>query len=75
MYFYRLNNLPGIYQQKINVKTGDALTETELIWTGILPNDAAARPEGPHLYYINKVRYPFTTLSRARLSSTGRRTI
>ncbi|KAH7097467.1 glycosyl hydrolase [Auriculariales sp. MPI-PUGE-AT-0066] len=47
----------GIYQSKIDIKTGDSLTDVELIWTGILPNDAAARPEGPHLYYINKTYY------------------
>ncbi|KAG7085564.1 hypothetical protein E1B28_003120 [Marasmius oreades] len=47
----------GIYQSKIDVKTGNSLGPSNLIFTGTLPDNASARPEGPHVYFINGTYY------------------
>ncbi|KAH0580594.1 hypothetical protein H2248_002086 [Termitomyces sp. 'cryptogamus'] len=43
----------GIWQNKIDLETGNSLTPAQLIFAGTLPDDASARPEGPHVYHIN----------------------
>ncbi|KAG6907505.1 hypothetical protein DXG01_008649 [Tephrocybe rancida] len=52
-----INKIYGIWQNKIDIRTGDSLTPAERIFAGTLPNDAAARPEGPHVYHINGTYY------------------
>lgn len=47
----------GIYQNKIDINTGNSLTPAELIFTGTLPDNSSARPEGPHVYHINSTYY------------------
>ncbi|KAF7760758.1 CAZyme family GH43 [Agaricus bisporus var. burnettii] len=47
----------SIYQSKIDLETGTSLTPAEIIFNGTLPHDSAARPEGPHIYYINSTYY------------------
>ncbi|KAF9267110.1 hypothetical protein L218DRAFT_920869 [Marasmius fiardii PR-910] len=47
----------GIYQSKIDIKTGNSLGPSDLIFTGTLPNNSSARPEGPHVYFINGTYY------------------
>ncbi|KAH8831746.1 glycoside hydrolase family 43 protein [Flagelloscypha sp. PMI_526] len=47
----------GIWQNKIDLKTGDSLTPAQLIFSGTLPLTSASRPEGPHVYYINSTYY------------------
>jgi beta-xylosidase len=47
----------GIWQNKIDLATGDPLTEAKLIFNGTLPLNASSRPEGPHIYFINDNYY------------------
>ncbi|KAG6889474.1 hypothetical protein C0995_001001 [Termitomyces sp. Mi166 len=47
----------GIWQNKIDLKTGNSLTPAQMIFAGTLPDDASARPEGPHVYHINGTYY------------------
>jgi beta-xylosidase len=49
--------LEGIYQNKIDIATGTSLTDAQLIFTGTLPDNSSARPEGPHVYHINSTYY------------------
>ncbi|KAF5381904.1 hypothetical protein D9757_007546 [Collybiopsis confluens] len=49
--------LPGIYQNKIDITTGDSLTPAQLIFNGTLPLNSSSRPEGPHVYFINSTYY------------------
>jgi beta-xylosidase len=39
------------------MSSGDPLTPAELIFNGTLPVNSTARPEAPHLYYINETYY------------------
>ncbi|THU98676.1 hypothetical protein K435DRAFT_720469 [Dendrothele bispora CBS 962.96] len=52
-----IDKIYGIYQSKIDLKTGDSLTPAEKIFSGTLPNNSSARPEGPHLYLVNETYY------------------
>ncbi|KAJ8689218.1 hypothetical protein PTI98_013262 [Pleurotus ostreatus] len=52
-----VDKIYGIWQNKIDLSTGNSLTEAKLIFNGTLPNDSAARPEGPHIYHINGTYY------------------
>ena len=47
----------GIYQNKIDIATGNSLTPDELIFSGTLPLNSSSRPEGPHVYLINGTYY------------------
>lgn len=47
----------SIYQSKIDLETGTSLTPAQIIFNGTLTHDAAARPEGPHIYHINSTYY------------------
>ncbi|KAF7305431.1 Non-reducing end alpha-L-arabinofuranosidase BoGH43B [Mycena chlorophos] len=47
----------SIYQSKIDIHTGSALTPSQIIFRGVLPDNSTARPEGPHLYLINDTYY------------------
>jgi beta-xylosidase len=47
----------GIWQNKIDLATGDPLSEAQLIFNGTLPLNASSRPEGPHIYFINDNYY------------------
>ncbi|KAL1743299.1 glycosyl hydrolase [Schizophyllum fasciatum] len=49
--------LLGIYQNKIDIATGNSLTPDTLIFNGTLPLNSTSRPEGPHLYLINSTYY------------------
>ncbi|HTK07558.1 MAG TPA: glycoside hydrolase family 43 protein [Ktedonobacteraceae bacterium] len=44
---------PSIYQCEIDIKTGQQLTETRLLWRG----SGGRYPEGPHLYHIGDFHY------------------
>ncbi|KIK56070.1 glycoside hydrolase family 43 protein [Collybiopsis luxurians FD-317 M1] len=52
-----IDKIYGIYQNKIDITTGNSLTPAELIFTGTLPDNSSARPEGPHVYLINSTYY------------------
>lgn len=57
-----LLNLPkhvllGIWQSKVDLITGNSLTPAEHIFSGTLPNNSSARPEGPHIYLVNGTYY------------------
>ncbi|KAG6816753.1 hypothetical protein H0H87_003148 [Tephrocybe sp. NHM501043] len=52
-----VDKIYGIWQNKIDIRTGNSLTPAQRIFAGTLPNDAAARPEGPHVYHINGTYY------------------
>ncbi|KAJ3986977.1 glycoside hydrolase family 43 protein [Lentinula detonsa] len=52
-----IDKIYGIYQNKIDINTGNTLTPAELIFTGTLPDNSSARPEGPHIYLINSTYY------------------
>ncbi|KAJ3776089.1 glycoside hydrolase family 43 protein [Lentinula raphanica] len=52
-----IDKIYGIYQNKIDISTGNSLTPAELIFTGTLPDNSSARPEGPHIYLINSTYY------------------
>ncbi|KAG6810106.1 hypothetical protein H0H92_013268 [Tricholoma furcatifolium] len=52
-----IDKIYGIYQNKIDINTGNSLTPAEMIFAGTLPDDANARPEGPHVYLINGTYY------------------
>lgn len=43
-----VSKIYGIYSTQIDLVTGRLLTPDRLISTGYLPNNATARPEGPH---------------------------
>ncbi|KXN83251.1 Beta-xylosidase [Leucoagaricus sp. SymC.cos] len=47
----------SIWQSKIDLETGTSLTPAQIIFNGTLTHDAAARPEGPHIYHINSTYY------------------
>ncbi|KAG5636021.1 hypothetical protein H0H81_009371 [Sphagnurus paluster] len=47
----------GIWQNKIDISTGNSLTPAEKIFSGTLPNNSSARPEGPHIYRVNGTYY------------------
>ncbi|KAF8881567.1 glycosyl hydrolase [Infundibulicybe gibba] len=50
------NNIDKIYsiwQNKIDLTTGNSLTAAQAIFHGTLPDNSSARPEGPHVYHIN----------------------
>nr|XP_031859688.1 uncharacterized protein CI109_004963 [Kwoniella shandongensis]KAA5526760.1 hypothetical protein CI109_004963 [Kwoniella shandongensis] len=47
----------GIYQNKIDLATGQQITPDELIFNGSLPLNSTARPEGPHLYKKDNYYY------------------
>ncbi|KIY73585.1 glycoside hydrolase family 43 protein [Cylindrobasidium torrendii FP15055 ss-10] len=52
------SDLLGIYQNTIDIATGNSLTPSQLIFTGTLPSRTAdAPPEGPKLYNINGTYY------------------
>ncbi|KAF9074463.1 glycosyl hydrolase [Rhodocollybia butyracea] len=52
-----IDKIYSIYQNKIDITTGNSLTPAEVIFTGTLPDNSTARPEGPHLYLINSTYY------------------
>ncbi|KAF4565402.1 hypothetical protein EYR36_001973 [Pleurotus pulmonarius] len=52
-----VDKIYGIWQNKIDLSTGNSLTEAKLIFNGTLPDDSAARPEGPHIYHIDGTYY------------------
>ncbi|KAF5376443.1 hypothetical protein D9615_008672 [Tricholomella constricta] len=52
-----VDKIYGIWQNKIDLATGNSLTPAERIFTGTLPNNSSARPEGPHVYLINGTYY------------------
>ncbi|KAG6852887.1 hypothetical protein C0991_008372 [Blastosporella zonata] len=52
-----IDKIYGIWQNKIDIHTGNSLTPAEMIFAGTLPDDASARPEGPHIYHINGTYY------------------
>ncbi|KAK7039419.1 glycosyl hydrolase [Favolaschia claudopus] len=52
-----VDKIYSIYQNKIDIKTGNSLTAAQLIFEGILPHNSSARPEGPHIYHINSTYY------------------
>ncbi|KAF9467557.1 glycoside hydrolase family 43 protein [Collybia nuda] len=52
-----IEKIYGIWQSKIDIITGNSLTPAVNIFHGTLPNTAAARPEGPHVYLINSTYY------------------
>ncbi|KAF5371570.1 hypothetical protein D9758_003442 [Tetrapyrgos nigripes] len=52
-----IDKIYGIYQSKIDLETGDSLTPAEHIFSGTLPNNSSARPEGPHVYLLNRTYY------------------
>ncbi|KAJ7074786.1 glycoside hydrolase family 43 protein [Mycena amicta] len=47
----------SIYQSKIDINTGDAVTPARIIFRGVLPDNSTARPEGPHVYLVNGTYY------------------
>ncbi|KAL1676504.1 glycosyl hydrolase [Schizophyllum commune] len=52
-----VDKIYGIYQNKIDIATGNSLTPDELIFSGTLPLNSSSRPEGPHVYLINGTYY------------------
>ncbi|KAJ7139975.1 glycoside hydrolase family 43 protein [Mycena crocata] len=52
-----VDKIYSIYQNKIDISIGTSLTEAQLIFTGTLPDNSSARPEGPHLYLVNSTYY------------------
>ncbi|KAL0948330.1 hypothetical protein HGRIS_010917 [Hohenbuehelia grisea] len=52
-----VDKIYGIWQNKIELETGNSLTAAQLIFKGTLPNNSSARPEGPHIYFINGTYY------------------
>ncbi|KAF7361476.1 hypothetical protein MSAN_01180900 [Mycena sanguinolenta] len=52
-----IDKIYSIYQNKIDITTGNPLTAAELIFHGTLPDNSTARPEGPHVYLINGTYY------------------
>ncbi|GLB42704.1 putative glycosyl hydrolase 43 family protein [Lyophyllum shimeji] len=52
-----VDKIYGIWQNKIDLATGNSLTPAERIFAGTLPNNSSARPEGPHMYHINGTYY------------------
>ncbi|KAE9389908.1 hypothetical protein BT96DRAFT_1002778 [Gymnopus androsaceus JB14] len=52
-----IDKIYGIYQNKIDTTTGNSLTPAELIFNGTLPDNSTARPEGPHVYFIEPYYY------------------
>ncbi|KIY71095.1 glycoside hydrolase family 43 protein [Cylindrobasidium torrendii FP15055 ss-10] len=52
-----IDKIYGIYQNTIDIATGDSLTPAQLIFSGTLPNNSSARPEGPKLYNFNGTYY------------------
>ncbi|KAG5352016.1 hypothetical protein C0989_004212 [Termitomyces sp. Mn162] len=52
-----IDKIYGIWQNKIDLETGNSLTPAQMIFAGTLPDDASARPEGPHVYHINGSYY------------------
>ncbi|KII91874.1 glycoside hydrolase family 43 protein [Plicaturopsis crispa FD-325 SS-3] len=45
-----IDQVYGIYQTKVDLKTGRSLTTDNLIFNGTLPLNSSSRPEGPHIY-------------------------
>ncbi|KAJ7711985.1 glycoside hydrolase family 43 protein [Mycena metata] len=52
-----IDKIYSIYQNKIDISTGNSLTDAEIIFRGTLPDNSTARPEGPHIYHINSTYY------------------
>ncbi|KAF8057563.1 glycoside hydrolase family 43 protein [Lyophyllum atratum] len=52
-----IDKIYGIWQNKIDLATGDSLTPAERIFAGTLPNNSSARPESPHIYLVNGTYY------------------
>ncbi|KAJ7186986.1 glycoside hydrolase family 43 protein [Mycena filopes] len=52
-----VDKIYSIYQNKIDITTGNSLTEAAVIFHGTLPDNSSARPEGPHVYFINATYY------------------
>ncbi|CAK5277866.1 unnamed protein product [Mycena citricolor] len=52
-----VHKIYSIYQNKIDIETGNSLTPAEIIFTGTLPHNSSARPEGPHVFHINSTYY------------------
>lgn len=52
-----VDKIYSIYQNKIDLATGTSLTEAQVIFQGTLPDNSSARPEGPHIYFINSTYY------------------
>ncbi|KAF8170379.1 glycosyl hydrolase [Pholiota molesta] len=46
-----------IWQNKVDLATGNSLTPAVDIFDGTLPHNSSARPEGPHIYLINSTYY------------------
>ncbi|KAJ7591517.1 glycoside hydrolase family 43 protein [Mycena floridula] len=52
-----VSKIYSIWQNKIDLTTGNSLTPARVIFTGTLPDNSTARPEGPHVYKINGTYY------------------
>ncbi|EIN09968.1 glycoside hydrolase family 43 protein [Punctularia strigosozonata HHB-11173 SS5] len=52
-----VQNIYGIWQNRIDLETGSPLTEAQLIFNGTLPLNSTSRPEGPHVYHVNGTYY------------------
>ncbi|EJD49091.1 hypothetical protein AURDEDRAFT_143927 [Auricularia subglabra TFB-10046 SS5] len=68
-----VDRIYGIYQQKIDISTGDALSPTTEIYTGILTQNSSARPEGPHLYRVGA--YYYLVIAEGGTSAPHRATV
>ncbi|TFK38334.1 glycosyl hydrolase [Crucibulum laeve] len=52
-----IDKIYSIWQNKIDLTTGNSLTPAIDIFDGTLQHNSSARPEGPHLYLINSTYY------------------
>ncbi|KAJ7280036.1 glycoside hydrolase family 43 protein [Mycena rebaudengoi] len=52
-----IDKIYSIWQNKIDLATGNSLTDAKVIFTGTLPDNSSARPEGPHIYKIDSTYY------------------
>ncbi|KAF5311819.1 hypothetical protein D9619_003596 [Psilocybe cf. subviscida] len=52
-----VDKIYSIYQNKVDLATGNSLTPAIDIFDGTLQHNSSSRPEGPHLYHINSTYY------------------
>ncbi|PFH49178.1 glycoside hydrolase family 43 protein [Amanita thiersii Skay4041] len=52
-----VDQIYSIWQNKIDIVTGNSLTPAKEIFQGTLPHNFSARPEGPHIYLVNSTYY------------------
>ncbi|KAF8972582.1 glycosyl hydrolase [Flammula alnicola] len=52
-----VDKIYSIWQNKVDLATGNSLTPAIDIFDGTLPHNSTARPEGPHIYFIHSTYY------------------